>query len=149
MRPLLQEKTGSLGEEGFTFTELLVAITLLALISIPILGLLVNGYTYTAMAGRQTIAANLCRDKLEELKADGFNQYYPLVKASPGSFYQIDSVNDPLPAGYENYRRETLMWEVYSGADNTVSFLRVKVTVFWTERGGERYMEMETNLARG
>lgn len=136
-------------EDGFTFTELLVAITILALVAIPVLTLLVNGYTYTVMAGRQTIAANLCRDKIEELKAEGFSNYALLVRASPDGTYRITSAEDPLPEGYELYRRETIIEEKSSQSGIAASYLRVKVTVYWTEQVGERSVEMETNLARG
>ncbi len=137
------------GEDGFTFTELLVAITILALALVPILALLVNGYTYTVMSGRQTIAANLCRDKIEDLKSEGFSKYILLVRASPAGTYSISSDEDPLPEEYGLYRRETIMEEKSSGSGIAASYLRVKVTVYWNEKGGERSVEMETNMARG
>ena len=93
-------------EEGFTFTELLVAITILALVSIPVLSMLLNGYSYTVMAGRQTVA-NLCRDKIEDFKAKGYSGCINLFKNSAGLIRESQR-RGPLPEGYELYRRETV-----------------------------------------
>jgi prepilin-type N-terminal cleavage/methylation domain-containing protein len=90
--PRWEVKT-AIQEEGFTFTELLVAITILALVSIPVLSMLLNGYSYTVMAGRQTVAANLCRDKIEELKSEGFSKYDLLIRDKPDGRYQIPSAD--------------------------------------------------------
>lgn len=151
--PRWEVKT-AIQEEGFTFTELLVAITILALVSIPVLSMLLNGYSYTVMAGRQTVAANLCRDKIEELKSEGFSKYDLLIRDKPDGRYRIPSAEDPLPEGYELYRRETVIERRESIKGSSASaleadYLRVRVTVYWTERGGENSVEMETSLARG
>ena len=151
--PRWEVKT-AIQEEGFTFTELLVAITILALVSIPVLSMLLNGYSYTVMAGRQTVAANLCRDKIEDFKAKGYSGCINLFKNSAGLIHEIPSAEDPLPEGYELYRRETVIErrESIKGSSSSAleaEYLRVRVTVYWTERGGENSVEMETSLARG
>jgi len=131
-----------------------VAITILALVSIPVLSMLLNGYSYTVMAGRQTVAANLCRDKIEELKSEGFSKYDLLIRDKPDGRYQIPSAEDPLPEGYELYRRETVIErrESIKGSSSSgleADYLRVRVTVYWTERGGENSVEMETSWPGG
>lgn len=137
-------------EGGNTFIELMVAITILAVVSIPVLGLLVSGYTAMVMAGRRTVATNLARECVEEIKARGFD-YYEENHASGGGIIYLET-EDPVE-NFNIFRREVevreeeIIPDEYN-PDFALRLLRINVEVFWEHRDTERSVTLESELTR-
>ena len=135
-------------ERGYTFIELLVAITMLAIVFIPVAALLTTGYAGMVRAGRRTAAANLCREKIEEVKANGYSYYRDLINAAPDGIYvEIES----SPGGFNYFRRETMMQRLelaLEGENVSAPVINITVQVRWQEFETERSVKMESSLTR-
>ena len=134
-------------EDGFTFTELLVALTVLTLIAVPVLAMLLHSYGCTVAAGRRTVAANLCRERIEELRAAGTGRCLALFGESPECCI-IAGEADPLPEGFAPYRRETVLTKkVFAPAPGSeAEYLGIIVAVYYGRGSGEEVVVVETNL---
>ena len=145
-----QQEQATSGEDGFTFSELLVTVTVLAFIAVPVLAMLLHSYGYTVSAGRRTVAVNLCRERLEELRAAGSSRCLALFEEGRDRC-EIAGEDDPLPAGFEPYRRETLLErQVLTPAPGSeAEYLRITVAVSYSRGSGEGSVVMETNLGGG
>lgn len=137
-------------EGGYTFVELIVSITILAIVTVPILSLFTSGYAVMVSAGRQTIAANLCRDKVEAVKANGYDYYMQYFEQHEANLYLEEE--NPV-AGFPFYRRVTRVWEEIVLPDplNTVfqvSLLKITAQVFWEHQDRERSVKVESELAK-
>lgn len=132
---------------GYTFVELLVAITILGFVAAPFIGLFYNCFSAITIAGRQTGAINLCRDKMESVKAGGYQAVYDRYVSgeSPAVF------SEELTAG-PGFRRITevkpLLISTAGTPQLTLDLLQIKVTVYWTVGDREYSETMESYLAR-
>ncbi len=138
-------------EDGFTFTELLVSVTVLALIAVPVLAMLMHSYGYTVSAGRRTVAVNLCRERLEELRAAGSSRCLALFEEGRHRC-EIAGEGDPLPEVFAPYRRETVLEKkrVTPAPGSEAEYLRVTVAVYYGRgSGGEGSVVLESNLGGG
>lgn len=135
------------GEDGFTFTELLVAAAVLGLIVVPVLAMLLQSYGYAVAAGRRTAAVNLCRERIEELKAAGSRRCLALF-AEGCTECVLCGEADPLPAGFESYRRETVLAKkrFAPAPGGAVQYLEIRVAVYYGRGSGEEAVVLETNL---
>ena len=89
---------------GLTFVELLVSFIVLAIVALPLLNLFTACFAVIIHAGHKTAAVNLCREKMEIIKANGYSFYIDLIRSSPDGVYV--EIEDPV--GNEDfYRRET------------------------------------------
>ncbi len=133
-------------ERGYTFIELLVAITMLAIIIVPVAALFTTGYAGMVRAGRRTAASNYCREKIEEVKANGYNYYLDEITGSQDGVY-VDIENGLGEANL--FRRETRLQrvKVLSDPDLEGSVIRITVKVFWKEFETERNVQMESYLS--
>ncbi len=131
--------------EGYTFIELLLAVTILAMITAPLLGLLTTGFMAIHLAGQQTTAVNLCRAEMESVKNLGYEaacDFYIIEARSP-------VIENALP-GAPQFRRVTevtLLPPDAEAALQELELLRIQITVFWTGRGAERFAALESYLA--
>lgn len=132
-------------EKGHTFIEILASVTILAVVALPLLTLFLSGMSAASNAGKQTVAVNLCREKIEELKADGYERTYNLYveeELSPRLEEQVE--------GYALFSRKTEVWPetvdfMEGDPELQPDFLRIKVTVFWTDmHGRERHAGLQT-----
>jgi prepilin-type N-terminal cleavage/methylation domain-containing protein len=131
------------GEGGYTLVELLVAMTVLAIVFLPLSALLAAGGSGMVQAGRRTAAANLCREKMEEIKARGCSYYLDAVDAAPGGIY-LEMEN----LGF--FRRETKLQQLeltLEGEDAGVAMLKIDVQVKWQEGAAEQCVELSSYLA--
>lgn len=124
-------------KSGYTFIELLIAIAILGLVITPLLTLFSTGYLLINNARQQTIAANLCRSRIEEVKSPGYLSTQEL---------QINESSLPLiefdPEGFAGFRRETTFsaFPLLTGISSppAMELIRVDVTVFWLIKNSER-----------
>lgn len=132
--------------DAYTFIELLVAITLLGLIIAPFLGLFGTSYSAIARAGQQSTAVNLCRDRMEWVKARGFS-YFAAYSNSNGTLTLIE---EDLP-GEPGCRRiteiSTLNISPPGRHDLETPLLHVAITVFFTVGHHEYSEKVETYIA--
>lgn len=132
--------------DGYTFIELLVAITLLGLIIAPFLGLFGTSYSAIGRAGQQSTAVNLCRDRMEWVKARGFSYFSPY----PNSNGAITLIEEDLPEE-PGYRRITEVSTIHISPpgqpDQEIPLLHVTVTVFFTAGDREYSEKVETYIA--
>jgi prepilin-type N-terminal cleavage/methylation domain-containing protein len=124
-------------KSGYTFIELLVAIAILGLVVTPLLTLFTTGYFLISNARQQTIALNLCRSKLEEVKSPGYYSTQDL---------QFNAFGSPIiefdPEGFSGYRRETFFSAYALPTDSNdpplLELVQVDVAVFWPVQSGEQ-----------
>lgn len=146
---MLKKQNRFKNESGYSFIELMVAITVLAVVVMPLLSVLVGGYAVMVSAGRQTVAANLCRDKIEEVKAGGFG-YYDSLLDEGGQYWEEEN---PV-SGFSHFRRETSIVKetrvLSSGqeGDFTVNLLVIKVTVYWFHEAVAHSVSLVSELAQ-
>lgn len=103
MPPAVERVPGT-GSAGLTFVDLLVAMTVLVIVAVPLVTLFTAGYAAIARAGQRTAAVNLCREKIEAVKAGGFDRCLESTGGGPGGLY---TETEAAPGGSEYFRRET------------------------------------------
>lgn len=146
MPPAVERVPGT-GSAGLTFVDLLVTITVLALVAVPLLGLFTAGHAAIARAGRKTAAVNLCREKIEAVKVEGFNCCLDSISGSEGCLY---TEIEESPGGSGLFRRETELWLVeLQLEDNPESapVIAITVRVAWGEDGKGGIVELTSYLA--
>lgn len=84
-------------EHGFTLIEILVAVTILSIVSLAFMGYFVTAMERSADNNHRTIAANLARLKAEELK-EAFRQ--PLPTGGRYETYYAQLVEEMPPGAY-------------------------------------------------
>lgn len=132
--------------EGYTFIELLLAVTILALITAPILGLLATGFSAVHLAGQQSAAVNFCRAAMESVKSLGYAAAYEIYLLEGRS----PLIEAPLP-GAPNFRRVTEVTVLPTEAGPALQgleLLQVRISVYWMGKGAEeRSIRLESYLA--
>lgn len=130
-------------ENGFTLVELLLAVTFLALVTGPLMSLFAGGYAAVVTAGWESVAVNLCREKIETIKAGGYEYCCFLIEESgPG----VAIVENPVP-DFALYRRETVLIEEELSGFEGITLFRIKVTVSWRQGENEHTVVLETYLS--
>lgn len=117
-----------LGEKGFLLVEMLVAMTLLALLSIPVFNLFALALDVERRAGRETVALNLAREAMERARSEGF--------AAAGCLEEeVD--------GFSDFRREVLVEEIPG-----LQLQKITVVVSWQWREREEAFYLVSYLAK-
>jgi len=122
---------------GYTFVELLLAITILGIVASPLIALFSGSYLAINNAGNHTVASNLCRDRIESLKSSGYSSLYQLYISNNGNAVTEDNLPD-----HPGFQRTTLFSlypleitpETSESEGQTVELLSLEVTVSWTSR---------------
>ncbi len=141
------DKTLLRSTDGYTFIELLVAITILGFVVAPFLGLFTGSFSAIAQSGRQSSAINLCREKMESVKAIGYAAAYECYRGNEGSPYS----EEQLPS-HPGFRRVTEIKPVLFSASGTYQpnpdLLQITITVYWIVHDQEYSETLESYLAR-
>lgn len=130
---------------GYSFIELLVAVAILGLVTAPLLAMFTGSFSSIAGAGRKSAAINLCREKIEILKAGGYEEVYDSYLVSGGFM-----IEDDIP-GWPGYSRVTEVKDLAPGSDYLPAgskLLSVKVTVYWQGGTYETSESLESRLAK-
>ena len=134
------------GSKGYTFIELLVSVTILGFVVAPCLALFTGSFASIVSAGRQSSAANLCREKIEIIKALGYDEAFSLYEAAEG----LPHFEAEIP-GRPWFRRSTTINQVTICTDGpphySFELLQIEVTVFWTVYQYERSEKVVSYLA--
>lgn len=132
---------------GYTFIELLIALALLGMVVAPLLNLFATGYSLIGDARMHTIALNLCRARLEEMRALGYSAVYNL-------YFENSSlpITEPDPLGFAGFTRKTAITLVeIPAAINCglpVELLQIDVTVAWRVNNREHEEILSTYLGK-
>lgn len=120
-------------KSGFTLLEVLIAIVIFTVGVVVVVGLFASGLVSSADAENTTIAMNLAQGKMEEIRNLAF----------------ADDPTEPKAdiTGFSGFQREV---EVDApGVDPDISDLKhVTVTVYWTFKGDEISVPLETYISR-
>lgn len=135
-----------INSRGYTLVELLVAVSLLGLVVAPFLGLITTSFTFINEAGQKTAATNLALEKMEIIKAGGFEEAY--------NHYILEAMNphleDNMPR-WENFTRKTevsVTCPAGLGLPGDIEVLKVLVTVSWKQGDREKNVLLASKLAR-
>ncbi len=122
---------------GYTFIELLIAITILGIVIAPFLALFSGSFLAISSAGRQSAAVNLCREQMETIKSSGCSTLHTAYLEGSGSYSNIEETID----GFNGFRRntsiETFTFSCESEPSLELDLLLIEVTVHWTDRSKE------------
>jgi Tfp pilus assembly protein PilV len=124
-------------QAGFTMIEVMIAVLLTALTVIGVLGLYRIESRASAFSRRETEAAVLAQDKLEELRT----QAAPTVNAT-GTDQPADQFSTGSPPNF--FDRS---WTISVSADAAV--YNISVTVSWDEDGYTRTVTVHGQRATG
>ncbi|MGG1515064.1 type II secretion system protein [Paenibacillus oryzisoli] len=75
MRRIDRDKYAKLGEDGMSLVEILIAVTIMSIISVTLMGYFTSAVDKSAQESRKIIGANLARLKAAELR-DAFKSGY-------------------------------------------------------------------------
>jgi prepilin-type N-terminal cleavage/methylation domain-containing protein len=133
-------------DHGFTLIELLLAIALLAIIAIPLAAHFGGSYAGAARASRQTEALNLCREKIETIKAGGCSRYLEEIEESSGG--NRTEVEEHLGRN-ELFQRETRLQiiDYLHDGDPDEALILINVKVSWPEGEEERTVQLESYIS--
>ena len=122
------------GQRGLTVAEVLVAAAILAVAMLGIAGMVPRAYQNIGTGGQITKAANLAREKMEELKNASYNAL--LAGGTP--------YTDPQNPIEEVFSRTWTIEDNGLPAD----LKRITVTVSWSTGFGVREVQVVTLVAR-
>ncbi len=133
--------------EGYTFIELLIAVSILGIVITPVFTLFSISSLSIFNSGNHTLAANLCRNQIESLKSAGYEYVHELCDNNGNAFLVEENLPD-----YPAFSRTTSIQAYSSGPvqanDDDLPeplLLQVEVTVSWAVRGA-MYSETVTTL---
>jgi prepilin-type N-terminal cleavage/methylation domain-containing protein len=109
MQYRLKEENRSLGEQGFSLVELLVALLILAIVVTGIVTSLPNAYRNITISGRVSTMTHLANRKLEELRGKAEANWADsdlTVGSHPAT------AAERMVTGYNGY---SITWEVIDG----------------------------------
>ncbi|MFY9446089.1 MAG: prepilin-type N-terminal cleavage/methylation domain-containing protein [Dethiobacteria bacterium] len=104
------------GQGGFTLVEVLVAVMILVIMVFPITGMIVNGTRTVYNSAHRTMAANLAREKMEQVKSAGYEAApgQAGVEELEGGFIRTTEVTDYPVEGVRQIT-VTVQWDLGVG----------------------------------
>jgi len=158
----MKRESGLKNSSGFTLLEVMVAIVILSIALISLSGLLTRSMRSTSFGRNTTIADNLAREKMEEIKMQSilnFNTVVtppcgpldpeivdcvagsnPLIAASPDRVEDYGTIT-----GYPTFRREVFITDDVAPPNTTIK--DVAVRVIWLDGAGSAHPTLlRTNL---
>ncbi|MGM0651706.1 MAG: type II secretion system protein [Bacillota bacterium] len=120
---------------GYTFIELLIALTILGLIVTPILMMFSGSLLAINNAGHNSAAINLCRQQMESIKALGYESALLLYSSDNGNnSHRENNIN-----GFPEFERVTTVKPYNLSCPNTpdleVKLILIEITVSWDHQG--------------
>ncbi len=136
------------GCEGYTFIELLIAVAILGIVITPLFTLFSVSSLSIYNSGNHTLAANLCRDQIESLKASGYDSVLELC-CNTGSAFLVENNLPDYPAFSRTTRIQTYTAAPLQGGESDLPepplLLLIEVIVSWSGRGA-LYSETVTTV---
>jgi len=137
-------------DTGYSLVEILIALMIMAMVVTPLMGMMVTSHYARATAGRKTEAANLAREKMEAVKAEGFEATYQAYQN--GNYPQKEDGqaknSSGLPPEFTRKTRVTPEAMSVAGLSDDLSLFTVEVEVTWEEREEKRSLSLVSYLSR-
>ena len=113
--------------------EVMVALVILSILTVPLFSYFVTGNVYTATARNDIAAMSLAQEKLEEIKTRPYN----LVQNEP-----TDSSQPPIPitGRYNNM----FSYKIIVVGNAPRSLKTATVTIYYQEQGRDRQVSLTT-----
>lgn len=119
---------------GFTLTEIILAIAIIATAMVAVLGLLPAGLNASRDAADSTVVASILEDLNDRLKGQpirsGPADISPAYFDVSGHHIDLDPAN-PTPLTNAIYRADIEVMEWYHPPDNTSGLRPVKIALSW------------------
>ena len=132
---------------GYTLIELLITISILAVLIVPFITLFTTSHLSIANSGRQSKAVNLCRGQAEMLRSAGYE--FLLQEYIPAGGSTAIIVEDALP-GNEMFTRitriEPLKIDFAGDEPFAIELLKIEIEVTWEVKGVEQRESLVTLL---
>ena len=130
---------------GYSLLEILMAVTILAIIVTPLLSMFIYSLDHSRRAWLETQAAACAQDMMEQLKAEGYGSLRH--KLSGGSYQSPEeSFEEEGEVFTRCYSLQLVSREISGGEDPLeVEVLQVEVRVEWNE--GEKETVLTSYLA--
>lgn len=139
-------KADHFNDSGYTFVEILVALTILGIVVVPFLGFFSSSFAAITNSGSQTRAINLCRDKIEILKAEEFASVYSSF-VTEGKNPLVENDITHHPGMQRTTYLESVLVETEPGTTPFAPVLQATVTVTWNSAGRQYSETLQTYLA--
>ncbi len=140
---------------AFTFVEILLAVALLAVLMLPLLGLMTQGFTETQATIDEVQAANLAAEVVEQLDAVPFQAVPP---EGPAQEATLTSTGGTLADGAELVSGSAYRFhltEMPSGFSRELQLQKLSptrrdatVTIRWSVKGFARSLRMRRILVK-
>lgn len=123
------------GSSGYTFIELLIALTILGLIITPILMMFSGSFLAINNAGRHSAAINLCRQQMEYIRALGYEPALLLYSSDNKN----NSHRENNISGFPEFERITTVKPFNlccsNNPDLEIELILIEITVSWDDHG--------------
>lgn len=133
---------------GYTFIELLIALTILGLLISPVLMMFSGSFLSIKNAGNHSTAVNLCRQQMEKVKSLGYDSALDL--------FSLEHSNSNAPEeninNFPGFKRVTTVSPYILTCTNkpdlNAELLLIEITVTWNEGGTEKMETLSSLLSR-
>ena len=95
-------------DQGFSLVEVIIALSILAIVSIPLLSSFAQSAKTNAKAREIMNATNLAQNIVEEIKADGALVYTGLTDIGAGTYVNIPTSDTLIMGGKQYYARVSI-----------------------------------------
>lgn len=124
--------------QGFTYTEVLITLAVMAALFVPMMQLFSHGLASSAATGQSVTALNLAKWQMERLK--NLNYTISQLKETGDTYFP--------PMGEPPLQLNGRKWRIATDIDPDSNPLKVKVSVFLNERLSDKpVVELVTLLA--
>lgn len=96
-------------DQGFSLVEVIIALAILAIVSIPLLGSFAQSAKTNAKAREIMNASNIAQNIIEDIKADGALAYTGLTDIGPGTYADIPVSDTLIMGGKQYYARVSII----------------------------------------
>ena len=95
-------------DQGFSLVEVIIALSILAIVSVPLLSSFAQSAKTNAKAREIMNATNLAQNIVEEIKADGALTYTGLTDIGAGTYVDIPTTDTLIMGGKQYYARVSI-----------------------------------------
>lgn len=123
---------------GYTFIELLIALTILGLLITPILMMFSGSFLSIKNAGNQSAAVTLCRQQMEKVKALGYHSALELYSIESTDSNTLEKNIKDFPGFKRATTVRPYILSCTNDSDLEVELLLIEITVTWNDGKKER-----------
>lgn len=128
-------------QPGFTFLELLIALSLFVVGMVSVLNIFPVNQRYLAQSANTTQAAFLAQEKAEQIRSLDYDSL------TVGTFETREAMGSSSSDPLNNFQREAIVSLIDSNRQSTatdVGLKKIDINVYWTERSVSRQFSLST-----